>query len=48
MFLFIMFACMYLEKNSWAQFFVPYLMQDANSMQLFFLLSEIPQGWAVK
>ena len=36
MFLFIMFACMYLEKNSWTQFFVPYLMQDANSMQLFF------------
>ena len=45
-----MFACMYLKNStySWAQFFVPYLMQDANSIQLFFLLSEIPQRWAVK
>ena len=48
MFLFIMFACMYLEKNSWTQFFVPYLMRCKFYAAFFFLLSEIPQSWAVK
>ena len=48
MFLFIMFACMYLEKNSWAQFFVPYLMQDANSMQLFFFTFRNPSRLGCK
>ena len=49
---FVHYVCLYVftlvEKNSWTQFFVPYLMQDANFMQLFFFTFRNPSKLGCK